>query len=151
MCPCSLFHWPWKVPEENVQLSEKWKKSDITGSGLTDFFCSLMKETTLQQLIWLQWRHLSNAPEENHFKWTLLRLTSKKDVKIKSLLLYTREDVLENKWMVLSSQTWSSLSSNRRTHSLKADTEEELEAWYLALRNKQVGVWYQRCVTVCLF
>ncbi|KAK2550862.1 Arf-GAP with Rho-GAP domain, partial [Acropora cervicornis] len=25
-----------------------------------------------------------------------------------------------------------------KTHSLKADTEEELEAWYLALRNKQV-------------
>ena len=26
-----------------------------------------------------------------------------------------------------------------RTHSLKADTEEELEAWYAALRSKQVG------------
>ena len=149
MCPCGLFHWPWKVPGEKVQLSER--KVTLQEVALLIFFCSLMKETTLQQLIWLQWRHLSNAPEENHFKWTLLHLTSKKDVKIKSLLLYTREDVLENKWMVLSSQTWSSLSFDRRTHSLKADTEEELEAWYLALRNKQVGVCYQRCVTVCIF
>ena len=28
-----------------------------------------------------------------------------------------------------------------RTHNLKADSEEELEGWYSALRSKQVRVW----------
>ena len=28
-----------------------------------------------------------------------------------------------------------------RTHSLKADSEEELEGWFSALRSKQVRVW----------